>query len=66
MDNIKRFQWRLRPDGGGELKVYGVTGSGMEAGTKLFDSLVELPTDIADKIREDGREQGEWPRSDSD
>ena len=63
MDNVPMFRWRLRPDGGGELQVEQVTGSKLEVGTRLFDSLVQLPDGIAEKIREDGREQGEWPRS---
>ena len=69
MDRLIRVSWHLHRDGGGEAIVHVDKKSEVVAGKYVFDSLDrtdQIPAAIAEAIREDGREQGELPRSDSD
>ena len=64
MDKVMRISWRLKPDGRGEAIVHVDEKSLVAAGRYVFDSLDQtdqIPAEIAELIREDGRHQGEWP-----
>ena len=58
---MSQFRWSLDDEGGGELTVFIYSGDGVNEGVHHFDSLDELPPDIAEKIRDDGRRDGEFP-----
>ena len=69
MDKVIRISWHLHPDGRGEVIVHKDKRSEVVTGKYVFDSLDrtdQIQAVIARVIREDGREQGEWPRSESD
>ena len=55
------FQWDLDDEGGGKLTVFVYERDGLREGIHYFDSLDELPPNIAKAIRDDGRRYGEFP-----
>ena len=63
---IQSISWQLDEDGGGEAKWFIDHLSHVDQHKRTFDSLDELPAQIAAAIREDGRTEGEWTRMDAE
>ena len=55
------IRWRLKEDGRGEVIVKEVTNTGLDAQAIVFDTLDQLPENIANAIRSDGRTSGSIP-----
>ncbi len=53
-----RIEWFLREDGGGEVNTFTDHPSHVHQTRIAFASLDELPDDIAEAIRRDGRSKG--------
>ena len=63
---IQSISWQLDEDGGGEAKWFIDHLSHVDQHKRTFDSLDELPAQIAAAIRENGRAEGEWLRMDAE
>ena len=55
------LRWRLKEDGRGEVTIKNVIKTGIEAQVIVFNSLDQLPQNIANAIRSDGRTSGSIP-----
>jgi hypothetical protein len=62
MSETISYRWVIDEDGGGTLYTFTDDGSQVVESTIDFDSLDELPENLADAIREDGGTRGEFPR----
>ena len=58
---IISISWHLDEDGGGEVFVTIDHKSHVDDHKYVFESLDELPPDIAEAIRKDGRTKGKIP-----
>ena len=68
MGKAMQISFHLDPDGGGEVHVFVDERSHVDQFKYVFDSLDrtdQIPAEIAEAIRKDGRERGEIPRTDS-
>ena len=53
------LRWQLDADGGGTAWLFEEVGEGVKETKLPFDSLDNLPADLATAIREDGEKSGE-------
>ena len=63
--NWINIEWRIDDDGGGELKVFVWGVEGVTLKRRSFESLDDLPDDIAEAIQSDGRDEGTASRPQS-
>jgi hypothetical protein len=59
MEDVYNVRWLLDDDGGGVALVFIDQGPHTVEHRYVFKSFDELPNDVADSIREDGRSEGE-------
>ena len=59
MGEVHNVRWLLDGDGGGVALVFTDQGPHTVQHRYLFKSFEELPNEVADAIREDGRTEGE-------
>lgn len=63
MAKLVRIRWGLNEDGTGTAQVMLSRPGAMYDRPYTFNSLDELPPEVASIIRKDGRLHGEWPQS---
>ena len=55
------LRWHIKVGGSGEVRIKEVTGDEVSMKTIVFGSLDQLPENIQNAIRSDGRTQGTIP-----